>query len=50
MHNGSYRFLRRKSREFAVIVQDELIHPSVFQLNQRLRHVRKAGAGETGFG
>jgi hypothetical protein len=28
-----------QSRDFAVIVQDELIHPSVFQLNQRLRWV-----------
>jgi hypothetical protein len=38
--NGSYHLLRRmQGREFAVIVQDELIHPSVFQLNQRLRRV-----------
>jgi glycosyltransferase involved in cell wall biosynthesis len=38
--NGSHRLLRRlQGREFAVIVQDELIHPSVFQLNQRLRRV-----------
>src|SRR5437762_10042781 len=38
--NGSHRLLRRmQSRDFAVIVQDELIHPSVFQLNQRLRRV-----------
>ena len=38
--NGSHRLLRRmQGQEFAVIVQDELIHPSVFQLNRRLRRV-----------
>jgi hypothetical protein len=38
--NSSHHLLRRmQRREFAVIVQDELIHPSVFQLNQRLRRV-----------
>lgn len=38
--NGSHCLLRRmQGGEFAVIVQDELIHPSVFQLNQRLRRV-----------
>jgi hypothetical protein len=38
--NGSHCLLRRmQGGEFAVIVQDELIHPSVFQLNQRLRRL-----------
>jgi glycosyltransferase involved in cell wall biosynthesis len=38
--NSSHRLLRRmQGQEFAVIVQDELIHPSVFQLNRRLRRV-----------
>ena len=43
--NGSHRLLRRmQGQEFAVIVQDELIHPSVFQLNQRLRCAVKTPA------
>ncbi|NOT56531.1 MAG: glycosyltransferase family 4 protein, partial [Deltaproteobacteria bacterium] len=40
MDNGSRHLLdRMQDREFTVIVQDELIHPSVFQLNRRVRRV-----------
>jgi glycosyltransferase involved in cell wall biosynthesis len=40
MDNSSWHLLdRMQDREFTVIVQDELIHPSVFQLNRRVRRI-----------